>query len=72
MLESEDRTRTNSAGPMGKPSKYSDTERRKGERRDRTDRRDVHRLEGKVSRRTGRGRRKGEKFGLFLKDVAKK
>lgn len=72
MLESEDRTRTDSVWHMGKSAKYIDNDRRKGERRKGSDRRVTHRLEGKVLRRTGRGRRKGEKFGLFLKDVVKK
>ncbi len=53
-------------------SKYSGSERRRKERRATTDRRGVHRADGKLSRRSGKGRRKGEKIGLFLRDVAKK
>ncbi len=53
-------------------STHSGPNRRKRQRRDASDRRDVHRADGKVPRRSGKGRRKGEKFGLHLKDLAQK
>lgn len=51
-------------------SSYSGRERRLGERRNTDDRRGETRLEGKLPRRSGKGRRKGERLGLFLRDLA--
>ena len=50
---------------------YSGPERRGGERRQCADRRKLSRVEGKLPRRSGKGRRKGEQFGLFLKGVGR-
>ena len=51
-------------------SSYAGPERRLGERRSTDDRRGESRLEGKLPRRSGKGRRKGERLGLFLRDLA--
>lgn len=72
MLESEERSRLHATEEIVISSKYSGAERRRRERRAKADRRDVHRTDGKISRRSGKGRRKGERIGLFLKDVAKR
>jgi hypothetical protein len=49
---------------------YTGPERRLRERREYDDRRGESRLEGKLPRRSGKGRRKGERLGLFLRDLA--
>lgn len=72
MTESKDRNRIDATEQIVISSKYSGSERRGKERRGKSDRRGLHRTDGKVSRRTGKGRRRGEKIGLFLRDVAKK
>lgn len=53
-------------------SKYSGPERRADERRHISSRRKEARVEGKLDRRSGKGRRNGEQLGLFLRDLAKK
>lgn len=77
MIERDDRNRSDSAEQAVISRKYSGAERRGKERRGKerrgqSDRRGEYRTDGKLSRRTGKGRRKGEKIGLFLRDVAKK
>ena len=53
-------------------SSYSGPERRNGERRETDDRRGESRLEGKLPRRSGKGRRKSERLGLFLRDLTER
>lgn len=72
MTEHENRDDSDSVEHIVLSSEYSGPERREKERRGKTDRRGEHRTDGKISRRTGKGRRKGEKIGLFLSDMSKK